>query len=247
MNTSSGTSQSSGGKSDAKPVALVVGAGKGLSASLARMLAPHYHVVLAARDTSDLADLVRETNALAVDCDAGEQTDMEKLFERIDELPGALSVAIYNPSARSRGSIAELDPADVERALRITAYGAFLMAHLASKRMLPQASGTLLFTGASAGVKGFANSAPFAMGKFALRGLCQSLARELHPKGIHVGHIIIDGVIASAAQKQDKMTGSDADSKLSADAIAESYHQLIEQHRSAWTWEVELRPWTETF
>ena len=243
MSTSTGQS----GPSEAKPVALIVGAGKGLSASLARMLAPNYHVVLAARDTHDLDGLIKDIDATAVDCDAGEQGDMESLFERIDELPGALSVAIYNPSARSRGPVSELDPNDVERALRVTAFGAFLMAHHAAKRMLPQASGVLLFTGASAGIKGFANSAPFAMGKFALRGLCQSLARELHPKGIHVGHVIIDGVIASTSQHNSENTHSGADSRLSPDAIAESYRQLIEQHRSTWAWEVELRPWTEKF
>ena len=230
-----------------KPVALVVGAGKGLSASLARMLAPHYQVALAARDTNDLDNLIKEIDAVAIDCDAGEQKDMERLFVLIDELPGELSVAIYNPSARSRGPVSELDPTDVERALRITAFGAFLMAHHAAKRMQEQAHGVLLFTGASAGIKGFANSAPFAMGKFALRGLCQSLARELHPKGIHVGHVIIDGVIDSSPRHDDKSMESDADSKLSPDAIAESYRQLIEQHRSAWAWEVELRPWTEKF
>ena len=241
------TSTASSNTPDVKPVALVVGAGKGLSASLARMLAPHYQVALAARDTSDLDDLVKEIDAVAIDCDAGEQKDMERLFVLIDELPGELSVAIYNPSARSRGSVSELDPTDVERALRVTAFGAFLMAHHAAKRMLEQAHGVLLFTGASAGVKGFANSAPFAMGKFALRGLCQSLARELHPKGIHVGHVIIDGVIDSSPHHAGENLESDADSKLHPDAIAESYRQLIEQHRSTWAWEVELRPWTEKF
>ena len=235
------------GTPNTKPIALVVGAGKGLSASIARMLAPDYQVILAARDTSDLADLIQETGAVAVNCDAGEQSDMESLFQRIDELPGVLSVAIYNPSARSRGPVSELDPDDVERALRITAFGAFLMAHHATKRMLAQAHGVLLFTGASAGVKGFANSAPFAMGKFALRGLCQSLARELHPKGIHVGHVVIDGVIASAPKQDSENMQSGTDSKLCPDALAESYRHLIEQHRSTWAWEVELRPWTESF
>ena len=243
MNTSTTQSRSP----EVKPVALVIGAGKGLSSSLARMLSPHYQVVLAARDTSDIADLIKDIDAVPVDCDAGEQKDMERLFVLIDELPGELSVAIYNPSARSRGPVAELDPTDVERALRVTAFGAFLMAHHAAKRMLEQAQGVLLFTGASAGVKGFANSAPFAMGKFALRGLCQSLARELHPKGIHVGHVVIDGVIDSASQQENENTEFNADSKLSPDAIAESYRQLIEQHRSTWAWEIELRPWTEKF
>ena len=231
-----------------KPVALVVGAGAGLSAALARALTARDHeVVLAARDTSDLAALLEETGALAVDCDASDREDVARLFHRIDEREGALALAVYNPSARVRGPIAELDPETVERALAVTAYGAFLMAHHASKRMLESGTGTMLFTGASAGVKGFANSAPFAMGKFALRGLCQSLARELHPKGIHVGHIIIDGGIGRTPQHAREHEVEAPDSLLEPDAIAASFLHLVDQHRSAWSWEIELRPWTEAF
>nr|WP_298373653.1 SDR family oxidoreductase [uncultured Halomonas sp.] len=169
--------------------ALVIGAGLGLSASLARALKQRGHsIVLASRDTSSLSDLAQETGATLIDCNARNPDDMERLFTMLDEQQDDLDVAVYNPSARTRGSIAALDPVEVENALMVSAYGAFLMAHHAAKRMLPRGQGAMLFTGASAGIKGFANSAPFAMGKFALRGLCQSLARELHPKGIHIGH-----------------------------------------------------------
>ena len=245
------TGATAGDDPDGKPLALIVGAGAGLSAALARALRGSHRIVLAARDTSDLADLVEESGAVAIDCDAGERDDVARLFERLDGLAGPLEVAGYIPSARSRGPIAELDPVAVERALRVTAYGAFLMAHHAAPRMLVRGRGTLLFTGASAGVKGFANSAPFAMGKFALRGLCQSLARELHPKGVHVGHVVVDGGIASTpprARSNPTDNPTDGpDAMLDPDAIAETYLQLIGQHRSAWAWEIELRPWTETF
>jgi NAD(P)-dependent dehydrogenase (short-subunit alcohol dehydrogenase family) len=222
--------------------ALIVGAGQGLSASLARKLCKRGHsLVLAARDVSDLSGLAEETGATLVSCDAGRRDDVARLFDEVDGLGGALDVAIYNPSARIRGGISELDPEAVEAALRITGYGAFLMAHHASKRMLHSGAGAMLFTGASAGVKGFANSSVFAMGKFALRGLCQSLARELHPQGIHIGHFVIDGGIAKTPQDN-----ADA-ARLDPDAIAETYMHFLDQPRSAWAWEIELRPWVERF
>ena len=163
----------------------------------------------------------------------------------MDEALGAPpDVVVYNPSARVRGALTELDPADVERALAVTAFGAFLVAQQAVRRMLPNRSGAVLFTGASAGVKGYPRSAPFAMGKFALRGLAQSMARELHPQGIHVAHVVIDGGIRSAARAEP---ADRPDSMLDPDAIARTYLDLLRQDRSAWSWEVELRPWTETF
>lgn len=228
-------------------IALIIGAGSGLSASLARVLSARGHdIILVSRDTSDLTALIEETGATAINCDAGSIDDVERLFALVDERPGNLAVAVYNPSARSRGPIAELDPASVENALRVTAFGAFLMAHHAADRMLRRGEGTLLFTGASAGIKGFANSAPFAMGKFALRGLCQSLARELHPKGIHVGHVVIDGGIDGRSHA-DRTDGGSGDVMLDPDEIAAAYMQLVDQHRSTWSWEIELRPWTESF
>ncbi|MCR9124902.1 MAG: SDR family NAD(P)-dependent oxidoreductase [Rhodobacteraceae bacterium] len=222
--------------------ALIVGAGAGLSAALARKLAARGHrLVLAARETADLAELARETGATCVSCNARDRDDMARLFEAVDEIGAPLDIAIYNPSARLRGGIASLDPEGVENALLVSAYGAFLMAHHAARRMEPRGSGAMLFTGASAGVKGFANSSVFAMGKFALRGLCQSLARELHPKGIHVGHFVIDGGIAPPG-KPNPDAG-----QLDANAIADSYLHVLDQPRSAWSWEIELRPWVERF
>ncbi|QEA40508.1 SDR family oxidoreductase [Pistricoccus aurantiacus] len=228
--------------------ALVIGAGPGLSASLARALKQRGHsIVLASRDTSSLSDLAQEIGATLIDCNARNPGDMERLFTMLDEQQDDLDVAIYNPSARNQGPIATLDPVDVENTLMISAYGAFLMAHHAAKRMLPRNQGAMFFTGATAGVKGFANSAPFAMGKFALRGLCQSLARELHPKGIHIGHVVIDGIIGSPANPESASGDEDFDNMLNPDAIARTYMHLLDQHRSAWSWEIEIRPWVESF
>ncbi len=224
------------------PTSLIIGAGAGLSASLARALSQRgYDVVLASRDTSDLSDLARETGARLVNCNARDRDDMARLFQEVDATGSALEVAVYNPSARVRGGITELDQVLVENAILVSAYGAFLMAQHAAQRMLPNGQGALLFTGASAGVKGFPLSSTFAMGKFALRGLCQSLARELHPQGIHVGHFVIDGGIT-------KTPDDNPENKwLDPDAIAQSYLHFLDQHPSAWAWEIELRPWVEKF
>lgn len=222
--------------------ALIVGAGAGLSASLARKLAARGHqIVLAARDVTDLDDLARETGATCVACNARDRADMARVFEAVDATGSPLSVTVYNPSARVRGAVQDLDPEAVENAILVSAYGAFLMAHHATPRMLNQGTGAMLFTGASAGVKGFANSSTFAMGKFALRGLCQSLARELHPKGIHIGHFVIDGGITKTPDENPGMA------QLDPDAIAASYMHFLDQHPSSWAWEIELRPWVERF
>jgi len=225
--------------------ALIVGAGAGLSASLARTLAREgIAVALAARSTDDLAALVAETGARAFACDASKRSDVERLFAELDASAGAPELVIYNASFRTRGPLIDLDPHDVERTLAVTAFGAFLVAQQAARRMLPSKSGAILFTGASAGVKGYPQSAPFAMGKFALRGLAQSMARELHPQGIHVAHIVIDGGIRSARRSEPP---EKPDSLLDPDAIAATYLHVIRQPRSAWSWEVEVRPWVETF
>lgn len=222
--------------------ALIIGAGAGLSASVARKLhARGHNIVLAARDTSDLGELAGETGATLVNCNARDRGDMAALFAAVDGMDGPLDVAVYNPSARVRGAVADLDPEAVENAIMVTAYGAFLMAHHAAQRMEPRGQGTMLFTGASAGVKGFANSSTFAMGKFALRGLCQSLARELHPKGVHIGHFVIDGGIAKAG------SGNADGTRLEPDAIADTYMHFLGQPRSSWAWEIEVRPWVEKF
>ena len=223
--------------------ALIVGAGAGLSAALARRCARDgMTVVLAARNIDKLAALAQETGAATVACDTTRAEDVERLFAAVDAGGGRLDLVIYNASGRARGPIIELDPAAVETAIRVTAFGGFLVAREAAIRMVRQGHGTILFTGASASVKGYPGSSSFAMGKFALRGLAQSLARELQPQNIHVGHIVIDGGIANP---QRAPSGPDA--LLDPDAIAESYLALHRQQRSAWAWEIELRPWVENF
>ena len=225
--------------------ALIVGAGSGLSAALARVLAGEgIKVALAARSTDDLASLAKEIGAQALACDASKQADVEKLFNALDEGGGAPEIVIYNASYRTRGPFIELDPVEVEKALMVSAYAGFLVGQQAARRMLPKKHGVILFTGASASVKGYAQSAPFAMGKFALRGLAQSMARELSPHGIHVAHVVIDGGIRSARRPEP---GEGADTLLDPAAIASTYLHLIHQPRSAWAWEVELRPWVEKF
>jgi NAD(P)-dependent dehydrogenase (short-subunit alcohol dehydrogenase family) len=225
--------------------ALIVGAGSGLSASLARLFATNgLKLALAARNTEKLASLAAETDARAYACDATERSDVEQLFAALERDDATPDVVVYNASYRTRGPLVDLDPAEVHKALHVTAFGGFLVAQAAVKRMLPHAQGAVLFTGASASVKGYAQSAPFAMGKFALRGLAQSMARELSPQGIHVAHVVIDGGIRSArrAEPADR-----PDSLLDPDAIAQSYWHLLQQPRNAWAWEIELRPWVEKF
>lgn len=225
--------------------AVIIGAGSGLSASLARKLASEgYNVTLAARNTDKLAQLAGETNARLVALEATDGAAVSALFA------DPVRVAVYNPSARVRGPIAELDPKEVARALDVTAFGAFLMGQAAARNMLaaPEIDGrrgTILFTGASAGVKGFPGSAPFAMGKFAQRGLAQAMARELHPKGVHVAWVNIDGGISNSGRPERTDDGTDR--MLDPDAIAAEYLHLIHQHRSAWSDELTVRPWVEKF
>jgi short-subunit dehydrogenase len=225
--------------------ALIVGAGQGLSASLARLFAKNgLKVALAARSTDDLEPLTKEIGGRAFACDASKAEAVAQLFSEVEAAGGAPDVVVYNASYRTRGPVVELVPAEVERSLIVSAFGGFLVAQEAVKRMLPRNHGAILLTGASASVKGYALSAPFAMGKFALRGLAQSLARELQPQGIHVAHFVIDGGIRSGrrAEPADK-----PDSMLDPDAIAMNYLHVLQQPRSAWTWEIELRPWVERF
>ena len=224
---------------------LIVGAGSGLSASLARQChAAGMKVALAARDGEKAGAVAKETGASLHRCDASSIEDVAALFTALDDSIGTPDLVVYNPSARLRGPITDLDPKATRAAIEVTCFGAFLVAQQAARRMLARGSGSILFTGASAGVKGFANSSVFAMGKFGLRGLAQALARELHPQNIHIGHFVIDGGIAS--ERQDRQDDG-SDRMLDPDAIAEAYLQFHNQHRSAWAWEVELRPWVEKF
>jgi NAD(P)-dependent dehydrogenase (short-subunit alcohol dehydrogenase family) len=225
-------------------VAIIVGAGQGLSAALARLLVDEgAQVVLAARDVGKLSALVSETGARAVACDASDPDQVEALFTDVDAAEGAPSLVVFNPSRRVPGPLVDVDPEQVRKSLMVTAYGGFLVGQAAARRMLARGGGSILFTGASASVKGYPRSAAFAMGKFALRGLVQSMARELAPRNIHVAHFVIDGGIRKLAEAADD--GGDA--TLHPEAIARSYLEVHRQHRSAWTWEMELRPWVENF
>ena len=225
--------------------ALIVGAGQGLSASLTRLLSKEgLAVAIAARDTAKLAALCTETGAHPFACDAQDEAQVRRLFDKVEKQHGVPDVVIYNPSARTRGPFVELVPAEVQRTLQVTAFGAFLVAQQAAARMLPKKHGAILFTGASASVKGYAQSAPFAMGKFALRGMAQSMARELAPQGIHVAHFVIDGGIRGPGHRDDP---DKPDALLDPDAIALAYLNVLRQPRSAWSWEIELRPWVERF
>jgi NAD(P)-dependent dehydrogenase (short-subunit alcohol dehydrogenase family) len=225
--------------------ALIVGAGEGLSASLARLFAREgIRVALAARSIEKLGALCAETKARAYACNATEPEEVERLFGLVEREIRTPDLVVYNASARARGPVIDLVPADVAQAIAVSAFGGFLVAQQAAKRMLPNKRGAILFTGASASVKGYAQSASFAMGKFALRGLAQSMARELSPQGIHIAHFVIDGGIKSTTRPDP---ADRPDSMLDPDAIALSYWNVLQQPKSAWTWELELRPWVEKF
>ncbi len=225
--------------------ALIIGAGPGLSSSLARLFASKgMKVCLGARNVEKLADICAETKAKALKCDASDPKSVEAMFNQLDQQGMLPDLVVYNAGAYTRGPITELDTEDVYNVLMTNAFGAMLVARCAARYMLEKGEGALLFTGASAGIKGYAQSAPFAMGKFALRGLCQSLARELSPQNIHVAHFVIDGCIF---QPERGAPFDDPETTLSPDEIAKTYLAIAEQDRSAWTWEVELRPSVETF
>jgi len=225
--------------------ALIVGVGPGLSASLARLFAKHgLQVAMASRDPDKLAKLAEETAGATFACEATEPEEVAALFEVVIATQGVPDIVVYNASARAHGPVTEIEPDAVARAISVSAYGGFLVAQQAARHMVARGSGAILLTGASASVKGYPNSSAFAMGKFALRGLASALARELAPKGVHVAHFVIDGGIRSANRTDPP---NNPDSMLDPDAIAETYWHVANQPRSAWTWEVELRPWVEKF
>jgi NAD(P)-dependent dehydrogenase (short-subunit alcohol dehydrogenase family) len=202
-------------------------------------------LALAARRPDKLAALCAETKARAYPCDVSRRADVDALFQAVNGEIGPPDLVVYNPSYRTRGPVVELDPEEVLKTLTVTCYGGFLVAQQAARSMLKQGHGTILFTGASASIKGYARSAPFAMGKFGLRGLAQSLARELAPQNIHVAHFVIDGGIRQIGDTRGNERGPDG--LLEPDAIAATYLHVHRQQRSAWAAEVELRPWVESY
>ena len=229
-------------------IALIVGAGSGLSASLARtFFGKRMKIALAARNTDKLADIASQTDAKLYTCNTANIEQVSNLFSTVGAELGTPNIVVFNASARVRGPITDIDPEEVRDALLVTSYGGFLVGQAAAKLMVPAGRGTIFFTGASAGVKGFPMSATFAMGKFGLRGLAQSMARELHPKNIHVVHVVVDGGIRNVGSGRVEGQNDEPDKWLDPDAIANTYWHLYTQHRSSWSWEIEVRPWVENF
>ena len=225
--------------------ALIVGTGPGISASVARALVGvGVRVAVAARRAGKLEALAQDIGAEAFAVDATDPAGVARLFEDVEARIGIPEIVVYNASARAHGAIVDLDPEEVRRAKEISAFGGFLVTQQAARRLLPRGAGAIFLTGATASVKGFANSSAFAIGKFGLRGLAQSAARELAPKGIHVAHFVIDGAVRSAHRLDPS---EKPDSTLDPDAVAQTYLSVLAQPRSAWSWEVEVRPWVESF
>jgi NAD(P)-dependent dehydrogenase (short-subunit alcohol dehydrogenase family) len=220
-------------------IALIVGAGPGISAAFAQeLVADGYQVALAARNQDKLRPLADALGATPFEADASSAQSLVRLFNEVDRSLGQPNVVLFNPSARVRGDLLSLDIVTASAAIQTTAVGALVTAQEAARRMLPRGSGSIFFTGATAGVKGFARSSVFAMGKFAVRGLAQSLARELGPAGIHVVHFVIDGAVVQ---------GSVDPGAFTPQAIARSYMAALAQPPGAWSWELELRSHTESF
>jgi NAD(P)-dependent dehydrogenase (short-subunit alcohol dehydrogenase family) len=223
--------------------ALIIGAGSGISGSLARQLRDSgVKVGLAARNAGKLQQLAQEVEAVAFVADASDPASVAQLFRDVDASIGEPDIVVYNPGARAHGSVADIDPEAVRKAIETCAFGGFLAVQQAARRMIPKRRGAILLTGATASVKGYPLSSAFAMGKFALRGLAQSAARELGPQGIHVAHFIIDGGVRKGATAAD-----DTDGMLSPDSVARSYIDTLRQTRDAWSLEIDLRPWLERF
>jgi len=219
--------------------AVVVGVGPGLGSALVKAFAGEgYTVVAAARKATKQSALRDVERVVPVDCDTTQATQVDALFEQATSI-GPLRVAVFNAGTYERGTVVDTDPAQFERCWRVGAFGGFLVGRAAARHMLPAGQGTILFTGATASLRGGAGFVNLASPKFALRAVAQSMARELGPKGIHVAHVIIDGQIRSES--------GDADAYLDPRNIAAAYVGLHRQHRNAWTQELDLRPWSEKF
>lgn len=230
--------------------AIIVGVGEGLGWSLVKRFAgAGMQVAMAARNEEKLkklTDAEPRENVRPYACDVADRASVEALFEAVAVEIGLPDLVVFNAGAFAPGSILEIDPFEFERCWRVGCFGGFHVGQLAARAMVQSGGGTILFTGATASLRGSADFANLAVPKFGLRALAQSMARELGPQGIHIGHVIIDGQIASDRYREAaKERGPDA--LLSPDAIAEAFYQLHVQHRSAWTFELDLRPWVERF
>jgi NAD(P)-dependent dehydrogenase (short-subunit alcohol dehydrogenase family) len=233
------------------PVTAVVGVGPGLGAALARRFAQGYAVAITARNTGYLQSLAGEIRTtggqvLEVPADVGDRAQVEAAFASIRKRLGPPEVLLYNAGSGTWGTVTDITPEQYENTWRVNAYGAFLSAKAVVPDMIAHGRGVILFTGATAGMKAGPKSVAFGPAKFALRGLAQSLARDLGPKGIHVAWINVDGVIDIPGRRERFAQLKDED-LLKPDAIAETYWHLAHQDRSAWSQELELRPFKEKF
>src|SRR5271167_4968486 len=231
------------------PVAVVTGVGPGLGAALARRFAKGYAVAINARKPDFLRSLAVEIRGaggqvLEVPADIGDPAQTAAMFRAIRERLGAPEVLLYNAGSGSWGTVVDITPEQYEKDWRVNALGAFVSAKEVAPDMIARGRGVMLFTGATAGVKAGPKSVSFGPAKFAMRGLAQSLSRDLGPKGIHVAWINVDGSIDIPGRKVGNYTSEDM---LDPDAIAETYWHLAHQHRSAWTMELEVRPFKEKF
>jgi NAD(P)-dependent dehydrogenase (short-subunit alcohol dehydrogenase family) len=230
-------------------IAVIAGVGPGLGWALVKRFAQAgMRVVAAARNREKLARLAdaEAIDVVVQECDVAEPADVRKLFARIQDELGAPSAAVFNAGAYERGSVLDLTPEAFERCWRIGCFGGFLFGQAAARLMVPRRAGTILFTGATASLRGGAGFINLAVPKFGLRALAQSMARELGPQGVHVAHVIIDGQIESERYRHLLRERGEA-SLLPPDEIAEAYFQLHRQGRGAWTHELDLRPWVEKF
>ncbi|MFQ5755708.1 MAG: SDR family NAD(P)-dependent oxidoreductase [Acidiferrobacterales bacterium] len=233
-------------------VALVIGVGPGLGMALCRRFAEvGMKVAMSARHEAPLKALAGELIAAgeiahAYESDATDESAVSRLFDKVSADLGEPDLVVYNAGAFQRTSILEASAADFERCWRVGCFGGFLAGREAAKIMVTRGSGTILFTGATASLRGSAQFFNLAVGKFGLRALAQSMARELGPQGVHVAHVIIDGQIASP-RHADLIKERGPDVLLDPNSIADTYYQLHCQARSAWTQEVDLRPWVERF
>jgi NAD(P)-dependent dehydrogenase (short-subunit alcohol dehydrogenase family) len=233
-----------------RETAIVFGVGPGLGWALTRrFMTENMQVGAVARDEARLNSLIKSEGSAGVRpyaADVSNSEDVLRVFESIDRDIGAPNLVVFNAGAFQKDNVLDIDPADFERCWRIGCLGGLLVGQAAARRMVKRGHGTIIFTGATAALRGSAGFANLAVPKFGLRALAQSMARELGPQGVHIGFVIIDGQIESERYRQLAVERGE-DSLLAPDAIAELYLQLHRQPRSAWSHEMDVRPWSEKF